>query len=81
MPVLDLSLAMLMFFLFAAWIAAVVLVIADVFVNKDIGGVAKAFWILVVIAVPWLGVLVYFIAHGRGIDERSRHRGYARSRR
>lgn len=78
MPVLELSWAMLMFFLFAAWIAALVLVVADVVVNKEVGGVAKALWILFVIGVPWVGLVVYLIVHGHGINERSHYRGYAR---
>jgi len=78
MPVLELSWAMLMFCLFAAWIAALVLVVADVVVNKEVGGVAKALWILFVIGVPWVGLVVYLIVHGHGINERSHSRVFAR---
>ena len=34
------------------------------------GGGAKTFWILFVILLPWLGVLVYVIARGKGMQER-----------
>jgi ABC-type Fe3+ transport system permease subunit len=45
-------------------------VIVDIFRSRDIGGVAKAFWALFVIVVPWLGVLVYVIARGGKMHER-----------
>jgi hypothetical protein len=35
-----------------------------------LGGVAKTLWVLFVIIVPWLGILVYMIARGSGMQER-----------
>jgi ABC-type Fe3+ transport system permease subunit len=34
------------------------------------GGGAKTFWIFFVIIIPWLGILVYVIARGKGMQER-----------
>jgi hypothetical protein len=34
------------------------------------GGGAKTFWIFFVIIIPWLGILVYIIARGKGMQER-----------
>ena len=34
------------------------------------GGLGKAAWLIFVIAIPWLGVLVYLIAHGRDMTSR-----------
>ena len=38
--------------------------IADVFRSHDMGGWAKALWLIFVIILPFLGVFVYIIAHG-----------------
>jgi hypothetical protein len=71
MPLLDVFWSMLWFFLFIAWIWVLISVIADIFRSRDMGGGAKAFWVIFVIVIPWLGVLVYLIARGQGMAERS----------
>ncbi|HEY5879704.1 MAG TPA: SHOCT domain-containing protein [Nakamurella sp.] len=63
-------LALLEFFLFFAWIMCLFWIFGDIFRSRDLGGVAKTFWVLFVIIVPWLGVLVYLIARGKGMQER-----------
>ena len=63
-------LAMLEFFLFFAWFMCLFWVLGDIFRSKDMGGVAKTLWILFVIFIPWLGLLVYVIARGSGMQER-----------
>ena len=70
MPILDVFWSMLWFFLFIAWIWVLVAVIADVFRSHDLGGFAKALWVIFMILVPWLGVLVYLIARGDKMAER-----------
>ncbi len=63
-------LALLEFFLFFAWIMCLFWIFGDIFRSKDLGGVAKTFWVLFVILIPWLGILVYLIARGKGMHER-----------
>ena len=63
-------LAMFEFFLFFAWFMCLFWVLGDIFRSKDLGGGAKTFWILFVIIIPWLGVLVYVLARGKGMQER-----------
>jgi hypothetical protein len=71
MPLFDLFFAMLWFFLFIAWIWLLISVYADVFRSDDLGGWAKAFWVLFVLLLPYLGVIVYLIARGGSMQERS----------
>jgi high-affinity K+ transport system ATPase subunit B len=71
MPILDVFWSMLWFFLFIAWIWVIITTIADVFRSDDLSGVAKAFWTIFIIVIPWLGVLIYLIARGGGMAERS----------
>jgi hypothetical protein len=77
MPVLDVLWSMLIFFLFIAWIWVLVAVIADVFRSHDLNGWAKGLWVLFVIVIPWLGVLVYLIARGDNMAQRSVDDAYA----
>jgi type VI protein secretion system component VasK len=71
MPLLDLFFTMLWFFLFVAWIWLLISVYADVFRSEDLGGWGKAFWVLFVLLLPYLGVIVYLIARGGAMQERS----------
>ena len=59
------------FFAWAAWIWIVITVLIDIFRRDDIGGWAKAAWVVFVIVVPFLGVLIYLIAQHDGMRERS----------
>ena len=63
--------SMLWFFLFFIWIWLLIMVFSDIFRSKDLGGVAKAIWVIFVILVPYLGVFVYLIARGKGMQERN----------
>ena len=63
-------LALFEIFLFFAWFMCLFWIFGDIFRSKDLGGVARTLWVLFVIFVPWLGILVYLIARGRGMQER-----------
>jgi ABC-type multidrug transport system fused ATPase/permease subunit len=61
--------AMLWFTIFFIWIWLLITVFADIFRSKDMGGFAKALWVLFVIFLPYLGVFVYLIARGHKMAE------------
>jgi hypothetical protein len=61
--------SMLWFFLFFIWIWLLIMVFADIFRSHDLGGVAKAIWVIFVILIPYLGVFVYLIARGHKMGE------------
>jgi ABC-type multidrug transport system fused ATPase/permease subunit len=63
-------LALFEFFLFFAWFMCLFWVIGDIFRSKDLGGGGKTLWLLFVIIIPWLGILIYLIARGGGMQER-----------
>ena len=63
-------LAMFEFFLFFAWLMCLFWVFADIFRSRDIGGGVKTLWVLFVIVLPLLGMLIYLIARGHGMEER-----------
>jgi hypothetical protein len=68
---MDVLWSMIIFFFWVIWIWIVITVLMDVFRRHDIGGFAKALWVIFVIILPWLGVLVYVIAEHDGMRERN----------
>jgi hypothetical protein len=70
-PILDFFLTMLYFFLFVIWIWLLISVFVDIFRSHDMGGVAKALWVIFIIILPFLGVFVYLIARGGKMHERA----------
>src|SRR5436190_4274593 len=62
-------LSMLYFFLFFIWIWLLIIVFSDIFRSHDLGGFAKAMWVIFVIVLPYLGVFVYLIARGHKMSE------------
>ncbi len=73
-PLLGVFWTMLWFFLFFIWIWLLITIFADIFRSHDIGGFAKALWVIFVIVVPFLGVLIYLIARGKGMQDRAAQR-------
>jgi len=69
-PILDFFWTMLMFFAFVIWIWLLIIVFIDIFRSPDMGGWAKALWVIFIIILPILGVLIYLIARGGGMAER-----------
>ena len=70
-PLLGLFWTMLWFFLWIAWLIALFQIIGDIFNSDDLGGWGKAIWLIFVLIRPLLGVLIYLIARGSGMRERS----------
>ena len=69
-PLLNLFWTMLWLFLWILWIFLLVRIILDIFRSDDLGGWAKALWVIFIIILPFIGVLVYLIARGAGIQRR-----------
>ena len=59
----------LWFACFFIWIWLLIMVFLDIFRSRDLGGGAKALWIIFVIVLPYLGVFVYLIARGHKMSE------------
>ena len=70
-PLLDFLWTMIEIFFFIIWIWLAIMVFVDIFRSHDMGGVAKALWVLFVIILPFLGVFVYLIARGGGMQQRA----------
>ncbi len=70
-PFIDVLWSMIIFFFWVIWIWIVITVLIDVFRRSDIGGWAKAAWVIFVVILPWLGVLIYLIVEHDGMRQRS----------
>jgi hypothetical protein len=70
-PILDIFLTTLYFFIFIIWLWLLFMVFIDIFRSHDLGGWAKALWVIAIIIMPYLGVLVYLIFRGGGMHERA----------
>ena len=59
---------------FFAFLYALFIVISDVFRDRDLNGWWKAVWIIFLAFVPFLTLLVYMVARGKGMAQRSMER-------
>jgi hypothetical protein len=69
-PFMNILWSMIIFFAWVVWIWMMIVILTDVFRRRDIGGWAKAGWVVFMIVLPFLGVLVYLIAQHDGMAER-----------
>jgi hypothetical protein len=69
-PFLDILWSMIIFFCWVAWIWMLIIIFSDLFSRHDIGGWAKAAWVVFMIILPFIGVLCYLIAQSKGMAER-----------
>ena len=58
-------------FCFVAYLFALFAIIGDLFRDRDLNGWLKAIWIIFLIFVPFLTALVYLIARGNSMAQRS----------
>jgi hypothetical protein len=79
-PLLDAFLTMMWFFLWVLWFMLLFKVITDVFRDDQLSGWGKAGWTLFVCVLPYLGVLVYLIARGKGMGKRDVQQAQAQER-
>src|SRR5215212_1120448 len=70
-PFLDIFWTMILFFAWVCWFWILITMLADLFRRHDVSGWGKAAWTVFVIVLPFLGVLIYLIAEGKGMAERS----------
>ena len=58
-------------FFFVAYLMVLFHIFGDLFHDDELGGVAKALWVLVLIFFPIVAALVYLVARGKGMAERT----------
>ncbi len=63
--------AILLAFVFMAYLILVFVIVGDLMRDHELSGWWKAVWIIALILIPWLTGLIYIIARGKGMAERS----------
>ncbi|HEY5141978.1 MAG TPA: SHOCT domain-containing protein [Solirubrobacteraceae bacterium] len=58
-------------FFFVIWIWILVVILSDLFRDHELSGWLKAVWVLFLVFIPFLTALVYLIARGQGMRDRS----------
>ena len=66
----DLLTLLVSTFLFVAYLFVLFQIVTDLFRDGEMGGVAKALWIVGLIFLPMLTAIVYIIGRGKGMAAR-----------
>ena len=61
----------LVIFAFVAYLMLLFMILTDLFRDRKLSGWWKAVWVIFLFIFPWLTALVYLIARGRGMTERT----------
>jgi TRAP-type C4-dicarboxylate transport system permease small subunit len=76
-PFLNIFWDILIIFTWVLFIWVAIVVFTDLFRRHDISGWAKAAWVVLIVLLPWIGVLIYLIAYHDGMAERSQKQSQA----
>jgi uncharacterized membrane protein YcjF (UPF0283 family) len=70
-PFLNVLWDILIIFAWVLFIWVAIVVFTDIFRRRDISGWGKAGWVILIVILPWIGVLIYLIANHDGMAERN----------
>lgn len=76
LPIADVSFGELLLialevFFFVIWIWILITILTDLFRDHELSGWGKAAWCLFLVLIPFLASLVYLIARGNGMRDRT----------
>ena len=62
-------------FMFILWFWLFITAASDLFRRRDISGLGKVLWIILLIVLPYIGIFAYILTQGGGIADRNRAQG------
>jgi len=68
----DVIWAMIVFFFWFMFIWLFITIFADIFRRDDLSGWAKAGWIVLIVILPFIGILIYVIARPKMTEQDKR---------
>ncbi len=69
-PALDLLWTLLLLTVFVLWIWLIIVILGDIFRSADLSGWGKGLWTLLVVVLPWVGIVIYLVARGGAMPHR-----------
>jgi hypothetical protein len=69
-PLFDVMWTMIVFFAWVIWFWLLITIFSDLFRRDDVGGWGKAGWVVLLIVLPFIGVLIYLISQSKHMAER-----------
>jgi hypothetical protein len=60
-------------FMFLVWFWLLITIFGDLF-RRNMSGLGKFLWVIVLLVLPYLGVFIYVISQGRGMAQRQNER-------
>jgi hypothetical protein len=69
-PLLAIIWTMVVFFAWVIWFWLLISIFSDLFRRDDVSGWGKAGWVVLLLVLPFLGVLIYLIGQSKGMAER-----------
>jgi hypothetical protein len=76
-PFLNVLWDILIVFAWILFIWVAIVVFTDLFRRRDLSGWAKAGWVILIVILPWIGVLAYLIFNHDGMAERNEKQAQA----
>ena len=67
----DVIVSTFWFMLLLAWIWLIISILGDIFRDRELSGGGKAMWTVFLIFLPWIGAVIYLIARGGSMNERT----------
>ena len=68
----DIVMLMVSTFVFVAYLVVLFHIVVDLFRDSEMGGGAKALWIIGLILIPLLTSIIYVLTRGKGMADRQR---------
>lgn len=59
-------------FVFILWFWLFITTASDLFRRQDVSGFSKVLWVVLLIALPYIGIFAYILTQGSGMAERNR---------